>query len=83
MILLKGLVLKEFNLHSRPLLHHRQHLLQWLSKLETHLHLQHHLLLAMCWAKQQEARPCKVLRELLQLQGLALWLELRVDRLEL
>ena len=65
---------------NHPLLLRR--LLQWHNRPETHLQMQHHLLLAMCWAKQQEARPCKVLRELLQLQVLALWLELRVDRLE-
>ena len=78
----KGLELRACNHHNHHLLHHLRHLHLWLSKLETHLQTQRGRLLAMCWAKQQEARPCKVLRELLQLQVLALWLELRVDRLE-
>ena len=80
MILLKGLELKAFNpLLLRLLLHHRPHLLQWLSKLETHLHLQRHPLLATCWVKQQEARLCKDWRPQRQQQGLGQSLGQKVD----
>ena len=76
MILLKGLELKACN---HPLLLRR--LLQWHSKLETHLQTQRDRLLATCWAKPLALRPCKVLRELLQLQGLGQSLGQRVGRL--
>ena len=81
MILLRVWEQKAFSHHSHPLLHHRQHLLQWHNRPETHLQMQRDRLLATCWAKPLALRPCKVLRELLQLQVLVLSLGQRVDRL--
>ena len=82
MILLKGLELKAFNpLLLRLLLHRRPNLRLWHSKPGTHLQMQHHLLLAMCWAKPLVTQQYKALRAQLLQQGLEQDLGQRLDRL--